>query len=130
MASYATQFDTPHAAGGRQINVGSTERNLSLLGGGLLLLSGLRRGGFGGIICSLLGGSLLYRGATGHCPPYSSMGLSTAQPQRLTGPLGLSLPKAAEAHLESAITIGRPMNFTATGDGRKTCPILCATSGP
>lgn len=58
MASYATQFDTPHAAGGRQINVGSTERNLSLLGGGLLLLSGLRRGGFGGIICSLLGGFL------------------------------------------------------------------------
>ena len=108
MASTATQFDTPHIAGGRQINVGSAERNLSLIGGGLLLLSGLRRGGFGGIARSLLGGSLLYRGSTGHCPLYSSLGLSTAQPQRLAGPLGLSLPKAAEVHLESAITIARP----------------------
>ena len=110
MASTATQFDTPHAAGRWQINVGSAERNLSLLGGGLLLLSGLRRGGFGGIVRSLLGGSLLYRGSTGYCPLYSSLGLSTAQPQGLTkaGAMGLSLPKAMEVHLESAITIARP----------------------
>ena len=74
MTSYVTQFDAPHAAGGRQINVGPAERNLSLLGGGLLLLPGLRRGGFGGIARSLLGASLLYRGATGHWPLYSGEG--------------------------------------------------------
>lgn len=51
-----------------------------------------------------------FRSSTGHCALYSSLGLGTAQPQRLTkaGPLGLSLPEAVEVHLESAITIARP----------------------
>lgn len=61
------------------INVGDTERWLSLLGGGLLALYMLRRS-LGTVV--LLGGAggLLYRGLKGHCPLYQALGLSTAAP--------------------------------------------------
>lgn len=40
-------------------------RNLSLLGGGVLAMLGLMRGSFSGLGLAALGGSMLYRGATG-----------------------------------------------------------------
>ena len=59
------------------VNVGNMERWLSLLGGGLLALSTMRRS-LGTV--GLLGGAgaLLYRGWTGHCALYQTLGLSTA----------------------------------------------------
>lgn len=66
-------------AAGPMMNVGDTERWLSLLGGGLLALYMLRRS-LGTVV--LLGGAggLLYRGLKGHCPLYQALGLSTAAP--------------------------------------------------
>jgi uncharacterized membrane protein len=60
----------------RPRNVGDLERWLSLLGGGILALSTVRRS-LGTVV--LLGGAcaLLYRGWTGHCALYQTMGLST-----------------------------------------------------
>ncbi|MBV9470280.1 MAG: DUF2892 domain-containing protein [Abitibacteriaceae bacterium] len=60
-------------------NVGEKERWASLAGGGALLLYGLSRKSLGGMIVAALGGSLLYRGVTQHCPVYSSMGINTAE---------------------------------------------------
>jgi uncharacterized membrane protein len=61
-------------------NVNDGERIASGLAGAGLVAYGLKSGGlFGGII-SLIGGSLLYRGATGHCHLYSAMDKSTAEP--------------------------------------------------
>lgn len=57
-----------------EINVGLTERSLSLLGGGALLLYGLRRGKLSAM---LGGGALLYRGATGFCPLYYALDAET-----------------------------------------------------
>jgi len=59
-------------------NVGETERWLSLVGGGLLALDGLRRGSLGGLTEAALGASLLSRGLTGHCQLYAALGVSTA----------------------------------------------------
>jgi uncharacterized membrane protein len=53
------------------INVDVPERLLSLAAGSLLLLNGLRNFGW---MRMALGGFLVYRGATGHCPGYSAMG--------------------------------------------------------
>ena len=68
----------PHD-GAQQMNVGQAERIASVLGGGAMALYGLRRGTLGGLTTALLGGSLVYRGATGHCSVYSAMGVNTAR---------------------------------------------------
>jgi uncharacterized membrane protein len=49
-----------------------------VLGGGALALYGLRRGTLGGLVAAVAGGSLIYRGLSGHCPLFSSLGISTA----------------------------------------------------
>jgi len=60
----------------RPVNVGDSERWLSLLGGGLLALTTVRRS-LGTIVLLGGAGALLYRGLTGHCALYQTMGLST-----------------------------------------------------
>jgi uncharacterized membrane protein len=56
-------------------NVSSPERWASLLGGVALVGYGVARGG---LLPSLLGGFLVYRGATGHCPVSQALGVSTS----------------------------------------------------
>lgn len=73
---------TPHAGG----NVGRTERTVSAVVGGLLTLFGLSRRNLAGLGLAALGGSLLYRGLSGHCHLYQALGLNTAeQPQAPAG---------------------------------------------
>jgi uncharacterized membrane protein len=61
------------------VNVGRTERIASGVIGGLLAAYGFRRGGIGGLLVALLGGGLLTRGASGHCPAYSALGMTSAR---------------------------------------------------
>lgn len=68
-----------HPAG---VNVNESERTASTLFGGLLMLLGLTRGSLGGTMMALLGGSLLYRGMTGHCHMYQALGMNTAKNSR------------------------------------------------
>ncbi|HJT36751.1 MAG TPA: SRPBCC family protein [Pirellulales bacterium] len=70
------------------VNVGPAERFASLLAGGAMALLGLRRGTLGGLTTALVGGSLVYRGATGHCSGYAALGINTARrrsPQAAVG---------------------------------------------
>lgn len=60
-------------------NVGTTERWLSLLGGGAAIVGGVRRGGALGTGLAALGGLLVFRGASGHCPGYARLHVSTAR---------------------------------------------------
>ena len=61
------------------VNVGSTERLCSSLAGGALVLFGLSRMTLAGLALAGLGGTLLYRGTTGHCQLYKAMGVNTAE---------------------------------------------------
>lgn len=66
----------PHEAGG-VVNVGQTERMVSVGLGAFLLSSGLNNlfhHPIKGLLRTVIGGALLYRGASGHCPVYASMG--------------------------------------------------------
>jgi hypothetical protein len=62
-------------------NVGKIERWASLLGGGAVAAYALRRdrrlSPLGGVL-ALGAATLLFRGATGHCPVYGPLGLNTA----------------------------------------------------
>lgn len=85
------------------MNVSDAERWLSLLGGGALASYGLARGGLAGLALAVAGGSLVYRGATGHCPLYQSLGFSTAERH---GP-ATSVPAARGVKVEKVMTINR-----------------------
>src|SRR5438270_456187 len=60
------------------VNVGSNERLLSAIAGGVLALTGLSRGTVLGLGAALAGGALVYRGLSGHCSLYQALGVNTA----------------------------------------------------
>jgi uncharacterized membrane protein len=62
----------------RGVNVGNHERLASVLTGGSLVALGIARRGVPGTLLGLLGGALVYRGATGHCDVYQALGHSSA----------------------------------------------------
>jgi uncharacterized membrane protein len=66
-----------HAGTTGIVNVGQTERMVSVGLGAFLLSSGLgnlTRHPIKGLLRTLMGGALLYRGVSGHCPVYASVG--------------------------------------------------------
>jgi uncharacterized membrane protein len=119
------------------VNVGQTERWASAIGGGALALYGLTRGTMGGVALALIGGSLIYRGASGHCTLYQATGINTAGTEG-DNP-NVSVRGGHGTKVEKSVTINRPpeelysfwRNFenlpqfmkhlesvTVTGDGR------------
>ncbi len=62
-----------------KVNVGETERVVSVMGGGVLALFGLMRGGLTGMGMAIAGGALVYRGVSGHCEAYHALGVDTAE---------------------------------------------------
>ena len=58
-------------------NVGEIERVFSSILGGLMLIEGLSRRSVPGLALAATGAAFLYRGATGQCPVYESLGLDT-----------------------------------------------------
>ncbi len=67
----------PHEGTSGVVNVGNNERIISAATGAFILSSGLSnlfKHPISGLVKTALGGWLLYRGASGHCPVYSSMG--------------------------------------------------------
>lgn len=80
-------------------NVSNNERMISAVGGGLLAVLGLRRGGFGGLLLAAAGGYLLFRGASGHDPAYAAAGMNTA---------GGATASSKPIFVEHSIVIDRP----------------------
>ena len=66
-------------AGQAEVNVGTPERTISVAAGSLLALLGLGRGGAPGLLIAAVGGGLIYRGASGHCPLYKAIDMDTAR---------------------------------------------------
>lgn len=60
-------------------NIGSIERWSSATTGGLLLAYGVSQRSSAGVALTLAGTALLARGASGHCPVYDTLGVTTAR---------------------------------------------------
>ena len=63
---------------GQDVNVGDGERIASLASGSILAMLGLARRDLTGLLIAGVGGSLIYRGATGHCMAYQALDIDTA----------------------------------------------------
>jgi uncharacterized membrane protein len=87
-----------------EVNVGQTERWASAVAGGALAIYGLSRRTWGGAVLALVGGSLIYRGSTGHCHLYDVMGVNTAD--TTDNPL-VSVPAGKGIKVEKSVTVNR-----------------------
>lgn len=106
MATAFVEENLPKAAsiarwnGQSRVNVGRTERLISLASGGLMALYGLSRGTTSGLFLAGAGAALAYRGLTGHCSGYQALGLSTAERRNQT-----AIPSGQGVKIEEGITI-------------------------
>ena len=87
-------------------NISDLERWVSLAAGTGLALYGLSRRRSAGWFLTAVGGVLLQRGATGHCPTYEALGVNTAGTGEDTR---RALGGQAGAHVEESVTINRPI---------------------
>lgn len=91
--------------GQKVVNVGEVERLASEVGGAVLVMGGLLRGGLPGLVMAALGGGLVYRGFSGHCSLYRAIGADSAAGDE-RGPRS-SVPAQRGVHFEEAITVNR-----------------------
>jgi len=82
-------------------NVGSAERVVSGVAGGALVSYGLKTGGLFGTALSLVGGGLLYRGATGHCHVYDAAKFTTADAA------DAKANQSSRIHVKKSVTINK-----------------------
>ncbi|HEX4415921.1 MAG TPA: SRPBCC family protein [Lacipirellulaceae bacterium] len=84
-------------------NVGNGERIASTSAGAILLLQGVKRRDLLGAIIAAFGAGLVYRGATGHCSMYQSLGIDTASKTNSTTPPA----KTAGTHIVQSFLINK-----------------------
>lgn len=87
------------------INIGETERMLSMFGGAAMVLFAVTRG-FKGLWMAILGGMMLYRGMTGNSIVYHLLGYSSAV---ATNPANVAVPHQQGIHVVKSVTIDRPV---------------------
>ena len=88
-------------------NVHPTERILSLALGAALAGLGFRRGGLAAAAGAVVGGELLYRGATGFCPIYGALGFASANPAQPANARA-SVPYGRGIRVDRSITVELP----------------------
>jgi uncharacterized membrane protein len=95
-----TKFPIPPISTSSRINVGSAERMVSLVGGAVLTYLGLKKFSLSRLGLAATGGTLLYRGLTGHCPINAEFGRDTSKVGRGTGPI----------EVKTSLTVDKPRN--------------------
>jgi uncharacterized membrane protein len=78
----------------RRVNVGASERAVSVAVGAILTLAGLSRRNLPGLLVAGIGGAMTHRGLTGKCHMYDALGVDTA--------------KEDVIHIEQAMLVDRP----------------------
>lgn len=86
-------------------NMSQAERALSIAAGVWVGLTGLRKGNTLGYLMALAGGEMIRRGATGSCPLYSLLGVSTAS--RGQGSQTTSVPYEVGIRVDESVTVQR-----------------------
>lgn len=111
-ATQRTTQSTPH--GGTAHNVARAERIGSVALGAALVTLGLRRRDPAGVAAAILGGAFVARGASGHCPVYHAIGVSTGSSDAILGASrGDVTSRAATVNARKAIKVERAVTIEA-----------------
>lgn len=103
-----TTDDVAYSLGTSSRNVGRPERIGSVAFGAALVTYGVRRRDPAGMIAALVGGALVLRGATGHCPVYRAIGVSTGSAEAvLHAARGDVTGRAATVNARKAVKVER-----------------------
>ena len=86
-------------------NVNDPERWVSVIAGSALAAYGLKMRSIPGMVLSVLGGALVWRGATGHCMVYEAMGVSSVGDDGRQ----VSVPYGHGVRIEKSVTIKAPV---------------------
>jgi uncharacterized membrane protein len=93
----------------RNTNINETERWASLIGGGTLVAFGLAKKDWKGLGLAALGGGLLWRGATGHCDVYQTLGLNTVEREKPKGTgRHVSVPYELGIRIDESVRVNKP----------------------
>ncbi|MAT16522.1 MAG: cyclase [Planctomyces sp.] len=84
-------------------NISRGEQQLSTWGGAALVAAGLMKGRLSGLLLTLAGGGLLYRGWTGHCHTYDMLGIDTSEEHAA----GTVIPSRTGTRVDEAVTVNR-----------------------
>jgi hypothetical protein len=114
MAKYGCGCSNSHDSLSRPVNLGEPERYASAIAGGFLLGVGIMSTStWPRLGAMLLGGSLIYRGVSGHCMLYHMLSKSRKQAKRV---------EQTEAQVDEAIEESFPASdppaFTASAASR------------
>jgi len=89
--------------------VAPKERVASALAGGFALAWGLSTGSWGGKAVALLGSGLVYRGVSGQCPLYRSLGVNSAGGTDASPTAGSGVERAQRSYeILRAVTVQKP----------------------
>lgn len=83
-------------------NISDREQLYSKLGGVALVVAGLTRGKFSGLLMTLGGSALVYRGWTGHCHCYDALGIDTSEHNSAT-----AVPAGQGVKIQKSVIINR-----------------------
>ena len=87
----------------REKNVNDPERWVSVIFGSALTAYGLKKRSIGGLVLSAIGGALVWRGATGNCPVYESLGMSSVRDD--DDGSQVSVPYGKGVRVEKSVTV-------------------------
>ncbi len=83
-------------------NINDPERWVSVVVGSALAAYGLKMRSIGGLVLGAIGGTLVWRGATGHCFVYDGLGISSAPEGNGSN---VSVPYGKGVRVEKSVTI-------------------------
>jgi uncharacterized membrane protein len=93
---------TEHVFSKAEKNVNDPERWVSVVVGSALAAYGLKMRSIGGLVLGVIGGTLVWRGATGHCFVYDGLGISSVPEGNGSN---VSVPYGKGVRVEEAVTI-------------------------
>jgi uncharacterized membrane protein len=99
-------MQTPEIFSPASQNINSRERWLSVVLGSATAAYGLSRRSVTGLVIAGLGGALVWRGASGHCAIYETLGLTSVADADDDG-RQVSVPYGRGVRVEETVTIGR-----------------------
>jgi uncharacterized membrane protein len=102
-ARIGTFRDPQNVAMKHERNVNDPERWLSALFGTALTAYGLKKRSIGGLVLATIGGALVWRGSTGHCPIYETFGVTSVDEEDDGNQV--SVPYGRGIRVEKSVTV-------------------------